>query len=85
MKRGGACIILAECPDIAEPAEFFDWFNIEDRVEMEKAVRANYLLSGWVAVRQQEYADLGSIILLTRPENAELAKKSGGAACRQHG
>ena len=76
MKRGGACIILAECPDISEPAEFFDWFNIEDQVEMEKAVRANYLISGWVAVRQREYANLGSIILLTKPENKELAQKA---------
>ncbi len=27
MKPGGAAIILAECPDIMEPREFFDWFN----------------------------------------------------------
>jgi nickel-dependent lactate racemase len=76
MKKGGASIILAECPDISEPGEYFDWFNIADRVEMEKAVRGNYLISGWVAVRQREYADKGAIILLTRPENQELARKA---------
>lgn len=76
MKPGGVCIVLAECPDISEPAEFFDWFDIEDPVEMEKAVRANYLISGWVAVRQREYAQRGTIILLTRPENNELARKA---------
>ena len=76
MKPGGACIILAECPDITEPSEFFDWFDIEDRVEMEKAVRNNYLISGWVAVCQRQYADMGKILLLTRKENNELAAKA---------
>ena len=27
MKPGGCIILLAECPDIKEPGEFFDWFN----------------------------------------------------------
>jgi nickel-dependent lactate racemase len=27
MKPGGVVILLAECPDIKEPSEFFDWFN----------------------------------------------------------
>jgi lactate racemase len=76
MKPGGACIILAECPDIAEPKEFFDWFNHSDFLEMEKAVRGNYLISGWVAVRQIEYANKGTIILLTRHENNELARRA---------
>ncbi|KIX15650.1 nickel-dependent lactate racemase [Dethiosulfatarculus sandiegensis] len=76
MKPGGVCVILAECPDISEPGEFFDWFNIEDFVEMEKAVRANYLISGWVAVRQREYANQGTILMLTLKENNELAKKA---------
>jgi hypothetical protein len=44
---------------------------------MEKAVRANFLISGWVAVRQIEYGRKGSMILLTRRENLELAAKAG--------
>ena len=74
MKPGGVCIALAECPDITEPKEFYDWFSHASFLEMEKAVRANYLISGWVAVRQVEYANRGTMILLTRPENNELAK-----------
>ena len=74
MKPGGVCITLAECPDITEPKEFYDWFSHSSFLEMEKAVRANYLISGWVAVRQVEYANCGTMILLTRPENNELAK-----------
>ena len=44
---------------------------------MEQAVRANFLISGWVAVRQLEYGKLGHIIMVTRKENIELARKAG--------
>ena len=77
MKKGGAVILLAECPDIQEPSEFFDWFDNETPFELEKAVRKNFLISGWVAVRQLEYSSLGTIIMVTRKENIELAKKAG--------
>jgi nickel-dependent lactate racemase len=77
MKPGGVVILLAECPDIKEPVEFFDWFNYPTFLEMEKAVRANFLISGWVAVRQLEYGRQGEIIMVTRKENIELARKAG--------
>jgi len=82
MKPGGVAVILAECPDIREPAEFFDWFAYPTYLEMEKAVRANFLISGWVAVRQLEYARKGHVIMVTRKENIELVRKAGvqGAA-----
>ncbi|MBU0971000.1 MAG: nickel-dependent lactate racemase [Proteobacteria bacterium] len=77
MKKGGVAIILADCPDIQEPGEFFDWFAHPTPFEMEKAVRENFLISGWVAVRQLEYANLGHILLVTRKKNIELAGKAG--------
>jgi len=77
MKPGGVVITLAECPDITEPEEFFDWFSYPTPLEMEKAVRANFLISGWVAVRQVEYCRKGTMILLTRRDNLELARKTG--------
>jgi nickel-dependent lactate racemase len=77
MKPGGVVVTLAECPDITEPKEFFDWFSYPTFLEMEKAVRANFLIPGWVAVRQIEYCRRGTMILLTRPENSELARKTG--------
>ncbi len=76
MKPGGAAIILAECPDIREPKEFFDWFEYTDRLEMEKALRADYVLAGWLAFHQHEYRDKGLIILVTRPENFAYAEKA---------
>jgi len=77
MKPGGVAIILAECPDIKDPAEFFDWFNYPTAFEMEKAVRENFLISGWIAVRQLEYANQGHIILVTLKKNIDLARKAG--------
>ncbi len=77
MKPGGITIVLADCPDIKEPSEFFDWFNHPTAFEMERAVRENFLISGWVAVRQLEYANLGHIILVTREKNIEIAKNAG--------
>lgn len=77
MKPGGAVILLADCPDIMEPKEFFDWFEHPNLLELEKAVRADFMISGWVAVRQLEYAQRGSLIMVTRQENIELAKRAG--------
>jgi len=77
MKPGGVVVILGECPDITEPKEFFDWFSYPTPLEMEKAVRANFLIPGWVAVRQIEYCRKGTVILLTRRDNFELARKTG--------
>lgn len=77
MKRGGAVILLAECPDIEEPSEFFDWFDNPTPLELEKAVRKNFLISGWVAVRQLEYGNLGTIIMVTQKSNIELARRTG--------
>jgi len=77
MKPGGTAVILAECLDITEPAEFFDWLNYPTFLVMEKAVRANFLLSGWVAVRQLEYCRKGTMILVTRQENLDLAGRAG--------
>ncbi len=77
MKPGGVVIVLAECPYIEDPAEFFDWFNYPTALDMEKAVRENFLISGWIAVRQLEYANQGHIILVTLEKNIQLARKAG--------
>jgi nickel-dependent lactate racemase len=77
MRPGGVAVILSECPDIREPREFFDWFTYPTPEALEKAVRENFLISGWVAVRHLEYTRQGTIVLLTRPENVELARRTG--------
>lgn len=76
MKPGGVSIILAQCPLIKDPPEFFDWFEYSDLYAMEKAARKNFLISGWLAIKQLEYKEMGSIVLITEPENFDLARKA---------
>ena len=76
MKPGGVSIILAQCPNIQDPPDFYDWFQHKDLYSMEKAVRDNFFLSGWLAVKQFEYKEMGTIILVTEPENFETARKA---------
>ena len=76
MKPGGVAIVLAECPMIGDPPEFFDWFDYPDMLSLETAARENFLISSWLAVKQLEYKDMGTIILLTKEGNEDLARKA---------
>ena len=69
-------VILAECVDIAEPKEFFDWFEYPNAFEQEKALREDYNLPGWVALKQTEYCRDYQVIMLTRLENADYARRA---------
>jgi nickel-dependent lactate racemase len=77
LRPGGAVILLAECPDIMEPKEFYDWFAHPTLPELDRAVRDHFLISGWVAVRQMEYCQKGRMIMLTREDNLDLARRAG--------
>jgi nickel-dependent lactate racemase len=74
VKKGGVVVILAECPDIAEPSEYFKGFTYPDVYEQEKALRENYDLPGWVALRHSECCRENQVILLTRPGNEGYAR-----------
>lgn len=76
LRPGGVAVILAQCPLISDPPEFFDWFRYPDIPSLEAAARENFLISGWLAIRQMEYKNQGTIILLTEKENMEMARKA---------
>ncbi len=76
LKKGGVAVILSECVDIAEPKEFFDWFKYPNAFEQEKALREDYNLPGWVALKQTEYCRDYQVVMLTRPENANYARQA---------
>lgn len=76
VKKGGVVIILSECPDIYEPHEFSQWFQYPTKLDMEKALRENFTIPGWVAWREVECGDTATFIMVTRPENAELVLKA---------
>ncbi|MDD4600011.1 MAG: nickel-dependent lactate racemase [Negativicutes bacterium] len=76
VKRGGVVILLSECPDIYEPLEFTDWFKHGNKNAVEKELRANFGIPGWVAFKEMECSDIATYIMVTRPENAELVQKA---------
>ena len=77
VKKGGAVIIVSECPDIQEPPEFPQWFQYPSNLEMERALRADFTIPGWVAWKEVECSVIAAFIMVTRPENAELVGKAG--------
>ena len=77
VKKGGVAIIVSECPDILEPPDFPRWFQYPSTLEMEKALRADFTIPGWVAFKEVECSDSATYIMVTRPENAELVGKAG--------
>jgi lactate racemase len=77
VKKGGAVIVVSECPDIQEPPEFPQWFQYPSTLEMEKALRADFTIPGWVAFKEVECSDIATFIMVTRPENFELVGKAG--------
>jgi nickel-dependent lactate racemase len=77
VRKGGAVIVVSECPDILEPPEFPQWFQYPSTLEMERALRADFSIPGWVAFKEVECSDLATYIMITRPENAELVRKAG--------
>jgi len=76
MKKGGVSIIISECPDIMEPQEFTQWFKHETFFELEKALRENFTIPGWVAFKEVECSEKGTFILLTKEENFDFARKA---------
>lgn len=77
VKPGGVMLLFMECRDIAEPAEFSDWFRFKDSLEFEKAVRANFTIPGFIAFKLSEIAKTNTVIVVTKPENADFIRKTG--------
>ena len=75
VKKGGVVILLSECPDIYEPAEFSDWFNYDGKASMDEALRSNFTIPGWVALKEIECSEIATFVMITRPENFELVRK----------
>ena len=76
VKKGGVVILLSECPDIYEPLEFSDWFKFGNKDGVEKALRANFGIPGWVVYKEMECSSIATFIMITKAENAELVGKA---------
>jgi nickel-dependent lactate racemase len=75
VKKGGVVILLSECPDIYEPAEFSDWFNYGGKKGMDEALRSQFTIPGWVALKEIECSEIATFIMVTREENFDLVRK----------
>lgn len=75
VKKGGVVILLSECPDIYEPAEFSDWFNYDGKKGIDEALRAKFTIPGWVALKEIECSEIATFIMITRAENFDLVRK----------
>ncbi|HWR40996.1 MAG TPA: nickel-dependent lactate racemase [Patescibacteria group bacterium] len=75
VKAGGVAIVLSECSDINEPQEFSQWFEYKDRLAMENALRDNFTIPGWVALKELECSEKATYILVTKESNADVVRK----------
>lgn len=80
LKEKGVMIAVLECEDIAEPPAFFGCFRYDDLLTMENDVRNGFTIPFYVAFYTCWLAERFSIILVTKPENFELAARSGVTA-----
>ena len=76
-KPGGAAICFLECRDISEPAEFSNWFKYPDALNFENALRAAFTVPGFIAFKCLSIASNISMIVVTKPENADFVRKTG--------
>lgn len=76
-KSGGVAICFLECRNIEEPAEFSDWFRYNNAFELEVALRKGFTVPGFIALRCLSIASDVSMIIVTKPENADFIRKTG--------
>lgn len=76
LKEGGVMIAVLECDDIAEPPVFFNSFHYDDLKEMEQDVRDGFSIPFYVAFYTCCLAERFTIILVTKPENFDEARKT---------
>lgn len=76
-KPGGVAVCFLECRDIKEPPDFSDWFNYADKYDREIALRAGFTVPGFIALKFAYIAQAISLIVVTKPENAEFVRHAG--------
>lgn len=76
-KPGGVVILLMELDDIAEPAEFIDWFETRDLREREIKLRNGFTVPGFISLHLGEDFQKYHHILVTKPENKETCDRVG--------
>lgn len=76
-KPTGVVILLLECRDIAEPPEFSDWFKYDSLYDHEMALRKDFTVPGFIALKVASVARQYPLIVVTLPENKSFIEKTG--------
>ena len=76
-RPGGVAICFLECRDIKEPPDFSDWFKYSDKYDREIALRAGFTVPGFIALKFAYMAEAVSLIIVTKPENADFVRAAG--------
>lgn len=76
-RPGGVAICFLECRDIKEPPDFSAWFKYTDKYDREMALRSGFTVPGFIALKFAYIAESISLIIVTKPENAEFIRNAG--------
>ena len=73
LKPGGTLVLLAECRDGGGPAEYFDWIGPLQRGTLDKDLRENFTIPGYIFYLNCEQAERYRILMLTSADPNQLA------------
>jgi nickel-dependent lactate racemase len=79
-REGGVLITLLECANIEEPPDFSGWFGIESLYDRELALRREFTVPGYVALKVGLDAKKVPHIIVTLPQNQAFVAKTGMTA-----
>jgi len=66
-----------ECRDIEDPPDFSHWFSYQSLWEREQALRENFTVPGFVALKLGFLAQEFSVIILSLPRNRDFFEQAG--------
>lgn len=76
LKDGGVMIVLAECSDGLGNATFFDWFQYENLMDFEKALRQRFEINGQTAYSTLMKAKKVTVVLISELADEHVRKMS---------
>jgi nickel-dependent lactate racemase len=77
VREGGILIVVMECREISDPPDFSQWFDYPTLHGREAALRENFTVPGFVALKLGFIAKATPVIVVSRPENKYFLEKAG--------
>ncbi len=77
VKDNGVVILVMECPEIMEPPDFSGWFEYVSLHERELALRKEFTVPGFIALKIGIMAQKVPHIMVTAPQNREFMERAG--------